>query len=175
MKQSTKQLPNGRKLLVIHGDQFDVISQHHRWLAFLGDIGYRLLLAISTRLMRLQEKLGSNPRSLSAWLKYKIKRAVNFISKFEVTVAAACAERDLDGVVCGHVHHAESRRIENIEYLNCGDWVESCTALLEDASGAISIYRHQDADANIVKLDLRQEIEVSKSTNAVSDQEHAIG
>lgn len=166
---------DGRKLLVIHGDQFDVISQHHKWLAIVGDFAYGLLLAISTRLMRLQEKLRLNPWSLSAWLKYKVKQAVSFISRFEETVSKACSERELDGVVCGHVHHAENREINNIEYYNCGDWVESCTALLEDTSGRISIYRHEDAVANIMSLDLNRDQSPENVRDSESDNGKAVG
>lgn len=130
---------DGRKLLVVHGDEYDVITRYHRWIAFLGDMGYNFLLEVNRVNNWLRERLGYGRWSLSAWVKHRVKRAVNFICEFEDAVAQDCEKEGFDGVVCGHIHHAEIRRIGAIEYLNCGDWVESCTALLEDEHGNIEL------------------------------------
>ncbi len=131
--------PNGERYLVVHGDEYDVITRYHRWIAWLGDIGYNLLLEVNRFNNWIREHLGFGRWSLSAWVKHKVKRAVNFISEFEDAVAQDCEKEGFDGVVCGHIHHAEIRQIGNIRYMNCGDWVESCTALVEDEQGHIEV------------------------------------
>ncbi|GIZ12025.1 UDP-2,3-diacylglucosamine hydrolase [Pseudomonas sp. NCCP-436] len=140
---------DGRRLWVIHGDQFDVITRYHRWLAFLGDTAYGVTLTLNRWLNYWRRRWGYGYWSLSAYLKHRVKRAVSFIGEFEQAIAHECVRRSLQGVVCGHIHHAEIRRLGNIEYLNCGDWVESCTALIEHSDGRIELYRAQsDGDAN---------------------------
>lgn len=139
---------DGRRFLVIHGDEYDVITRYHRWIAFLGDVGYNLLLSVNRVNNYFRERLGFGRWSLSAWVKHRVKRAVNFISDFEGAVAYACEREGFQGVICGHIHHAEMRRVGNIEYLNCGDWVESCTALAEDDEGKIHLlYWHEEVAA----------------------------
>lgn len=133
--QAVHEAADGRRLLVVHGDQFDVITRYHRWLAFLGDIGYRLLLRLNRILNAVRARCGYGYWSLSAWIKRRVKRAVNHVSDFEEAVAHQCRRRKLDGVVCGHIHHAEITDYDGVTYMNCGDWVESCTALVEDAAG----------------------------------------
>lgn len=140
---------DGRRLLVIHGDEYDVITRYHRWIAGLGDLGYTFLLELNRLNNAIRERLGFGRWSLSAWVKSRVKRAVSFISEFEVALARECRQRGYDGVVCGHIHHAEMRTIDAVEYLNCGDWVESCTALAEDASGRISILRWHELLASV--------------------------
>ncbi len=128
-----------RTMLVVHGDEFDVITRYHRWIAWLGDLGYQLLMEVNRINNAIRERLGFGRWSLSAWVKHRVKRAVNFISEFELAVARECEREGFDGVVCGHIHHAEIRDIGPVRYLNCGDWVESCTALVEEADGHIRI------------------------------------
>lgn len=132
---------DGRRLLVLHGDQFDVITRYHRWLAFLGDSAYEFTLTLNRWLNHWRQRWGYGYWSLSAWLKHKVKGAVSYISEFEEALAHECTKRGFHGVVCGHIHHAEIRAVGAIEYLNCGDWVESCTALIEHADGRIELYR----------------------------------
>jgi UDP-2,3-diacylglucosamine pyrophosphatase LpxH len=128
-----------RRLLVVHGDEFDVVTRYHRWVAFLGDIGYTLLLGLNRYFNALRSRLGYGYWSLSAWIKHRVKRAVSFISEFEDAIAHQCRKRGFDGVVCGHIHHAEIRDLDGTTYMNCGDWVESCTALVEDEHGRFHI------------------------------------
>ena len=143
-----------KRLLVIHGDQFDVVTRYHKWLAVWGDVGYCMLLVINRWVNHARRRFGFGYFSLSAWVKYRVKQAVNFIGQFEDSVAYHCRQREFDGVVCGHIHHAEIRDINGIEYLNCGDWVESCTAIVEDQDGQFSIVRwaEEPTSDNIVNL-----------------------
>lgn len=138
---------DGRRLWVTHGDQFDVITRYHRWLAVAGDSIYHATMTASRWLNRGRALMGLPYWSLSAYAKHRVKAAVNIISSFESSVAHECRRRKLDGVVCGHIHHAEIRPLDGITYHNCGDWVESCTALAEDFNGRIRILRWSAAAA----------------------------
>jgi UDP-2,3-diacylglucosamine pyrophosphatase LpxH len=133
------QTADGKRLLVIHGDEFDVVVRYAKWLAVLGDGAYTLLLVINNRFNRIRERLGRPYWSLSAYLKLKVKNAVQYIAEFETALARAAAEEGVDGVVCGHIHHAEMREIEGVLYCNDGDWVESCTALVEHHDGRLEL------------------------------------
>lgn len=130
---------DGRRFLVTHGDEFDGVVLYARWLAFLGDAGYSVLLKLNVWFNVVRRKLGLPYWSLSAYIKHRVKNAVAFISQFEEVVAHAARERGVDGVVCGHIHCAEIRDFDGIVYMNDGDWVESCTALVEHADGRIEI------------------------------------
>ena len=130
---------DGRRLLVIHGDQFDNVVLYQRWLAFLGDHAYTLLLKSNRSVNWVRRKFGLPYWSLAAHMKKRVKNAVAFISRFEEVVAHAASDRHVDGVVCGHIHSAEIRDIGSVAYYNDGDWVESCTALVEEADGRFHI------------------------------------
>lgn len=130
---------DGRKLLVIHGDDFDGIVKYAKWLAHLGDTAYNLALSLNHWFNLLRRRLGYPYWSLSAYLKSMVKDAVQYIDNFERALAEEARRRKLDGVVCGHIHRAEIRHIEDILYCNSGDWVESCTALVEDERGRLQI------------------------------------
>jgi UDP-2,3-diacylglucosamine pyrophosphatase LpxH len=130
---------DGKRYLVTHGDEFDGVVQHARWLALLGDWAYRALLAANTSLNRLRHRLGFGYWSFSAFVKVKVKKALQFIENFEVAVADEARRRGVDGVICGHIHKAEIRDIDGITYINDGDWVESCTAAVEHHDGRIEI------------------------------------
>jgi UDP-2,3-diacylglucosamine pyrophosphatase LpxH len=137
--EAVHETADGRKLLVIHGDAFDGIVRYARWLAFLGDHAYSLALWTNGWFNRARRALGLPYWSLSAWLKHKVKNAVKYIGDFETALAHEARRRGLDGVVCGHIHKAEIREIEGVAYMNDGDWVESCTALVEDFDGSFRI------------------------------------
>ena len=130
---------DGRRFLVTHGDEFDAVVQHARWLALLGDWAYRALLASNTLINRARRRLGFGYWSFSAFAKTRVKKALQFIENFEQAVAAEARRRGVDGVICGHIHKAEMRIIDGIEYINDGDWVESCTALVEHDDGRLEI------------------------------------
>ncbi len=122
----------GEQLWIVHGDAYDGVTRHHKWVALLGDAGYNFLIA-SNRWFNALRKLFKLPYwSLSRAIKHKVKSAVSFIFEFERTVVKEALKRGMDGVVCGHIHHAEKKLLNGIMYYNCGDWVESCTALAED-------------------------------------------
>jgi UDP-2,3-diacylglucosamine pyrophosphatase LpxH len=132
---------SGLRLLVIHGDQFDGVIACAKWLAHLGDWAYCTALRLNDGLGFGRRHLGLPYWSLAAFLKKTVKNAVEYISRFEAAVARAAEARGVDGVVCGHIHQAEMRMIGDVLYLNDGDWVESCTALVEDARGNLEILR----------------------------------
>lgn len=131
----------GDRLLVLHGDEFDGVVRHARWVSVLGASMYQGTLRLNRWLNRVRRWLGLPYWSLSAYLKYKTKRAVQFIADFEQAVARSAHEAGVDGVVCGHIHHAELRTIGGVLYANTGDWVESCTALAEHDDGQLEILR----------------------------------
>jgi len=130
---------DGRRLWVTHGDHFDGIIQCAKWLAYVGDWAYELTLRINHHFNSLRGRLGLPYWSLSKFLKLKVKRAVSYVSDFEAAVAREARHRGLQGVVCGHIHHAEMRTIEGVLYCNDGDWVESLTALVEHGDGRLEI------------------------------------
>ncbi len=130
---------DGRKFWVTHGDLFDGVIQHAKWLAHLGDTLYEFTLKLNRHLNSLRARMGLPYWSLSKYLKLKVKRAVSFIGEFEQALAREARKRGVQGVVCGHIHHAELRDIDGITYANDGDWVESLTALVEHADGHLEI------------------------------------
>lgn len=130
---------DGRRLWVTHGDLFDGVIQCAKWLAYVGDWFYELTLRLNRHFNSLRGGLGLEYWSLSKYLKQKVKRAVSYVGDFESALAKEAKKRGADGVVCGHIHHAELRTIDGIVYANDGDWVESLTALVEHADGRLEI------------------------------------
>ncbi len=135
---------DGRKLWVTHGDLFDGVIQCAKWLAYTGDMAYEFTLKLNRWFNRARAHLGLPYWSLSRYLKLKVKRAVSYVSDFEIAVAREARKRGVHGVVCGHIHHAEIREIDGILYCNDGDWVESLTALVEHADGRLEIIDRGD-------------------------------
>jgi UDP-2,3-diacylglucosamine pyrophosphatase LpxH len=130
---------DGRRYLVIHGDLFDVIIRHARWLALLGDKAYDLAIFLNTYFNAIRRLFGLPYWSLSQWIKLKVKNAVNFIGESERTLAGEARRHGVDGVICGHIHHATIRNDNGLVYVNCGDWVESCTGVVEHFDGRLEI------------------------------------
>jgi UDP-2,3-diacylglucosamine pyrophosphatase LpxH len=130
---------DGRRLLVLHGDEFDSVVRYAKFLAYLGDGAYTAALTANRWFNSVRRRLGYPYWSLSQWLKRQVKEAVKAIDRFETAVAGEAKRRGFDGVVCGHIHHAEMRRVNGVEYLNDGDWVESCTALVEHHDGRLEL------------------------------------
>jgi UDP-2,3-diacylglucosamine pyrophosphatase LpxH len=135
---------DGRRLLVMHGDEFDSVVKCSRWLAVLGSRAYDLLLRLNRWVNGFRRTFGFPYWSLAAYLKHRVKEAVNFISSFEMAVAREARKRGADGVVCGHIHRAEIAELDGVLYLNDGDWVESCTALVERFDGTLEILHWGD-------------------------------
>jgi UDP-2,3-diacylglucosamine pyrophosphatase LpxH len=148
---------DGRKLLVQHGDQYDAVVKNMPGLALAGDFAYEALLKLSARVGKVQERFNLAPEfSISAFLKTAVKSAVQYLSGFDDAVYYQCRKRGLNGVVCGHTHHAEVRQIRNgVMSYNCGDWVESCSALAQDAHGHIRIVHALPDRPKIVPIELR--------------------
>jgi UDP-2,3-diacylglucosamine pyrophosphatase LpxH len=128
---------DGRRYLVMHGDEFDMVVRYARWLAIIGDRSYEFAVWCNRPLNFVRRRLGLGFWSLSNYLKLRVKSAVNFIGEFEQAVAAEAKRRAADGVICGHIHHMTDRMIDGVRYVNCGDWVESCTAIAEDHDGTL--------------------------------------
>ena len=126
---------DGRHYLVTHGDLFDGITRITPWLSFLGDRLYDFVLNLNSRFNWIRHRLGFGYWSLSRYLKYRVKKAVDFVFQFEVNLATYCRKKGYDGVICGHIHHAEIKEINGVTYMNDGDWVESMTALVEHHDG----------------------------------------
>jgi UDP-2,3-diacylglucosamine pyrophosphatase LpxH len=139
VRESEHITADGRRLLVIHGDEFDSVVRYAKFLALLGDWAYTTALAVNRWFNAVRRRLGYPYWSLSAWLKRQVKEAVKAIDRFEFALAAEAQNRGFDGVVCGHIHHAEMRMIQGVQYLNTGDWVESCTALVEHHDGHLEL------------------------------------
>ena len=136
---------DGKRLLLIHGDQFDQVTRHHRWVAILGDAAYDFLVRINEWLSWLRRTFRiSGYWSLAGYAKRKVKSAVTFIFDFEESVIHAVKNRNLDGVVCGHIHSATIKDIDGLLYINCGDWVDSCTAIIEHIDGRLELIEWVD-------------------------------
>jgi len=137
--EATHLTADGKRLLITHGDLFDGVIEHAKWLALLGDQLYTLILAMNHWFNRARARLGFGYWSLSQYLKHRVKNAVSFIANYELVLINEARRRGFDGVVCGHIHKAEIRMIDGILYCNDGDWVESLTALVEDHAGRLQI------------------------------------
>ena len=133
------EMADGRRFLVLHGDQFDAVVRYAKWLAFLGDWAYNAALTLNVWFNVVRRKLGLPYWSLSAYLKQTVKNAVEYVGRYESAVAEEARRRNVDGVICGHIHKAEIRDFDGVTYCNDGDWVESCTALAEHADGTLEI------------------------------------
>lgn len=127
----------GKRLVVIHGHQADLIVLNVPWLAVVGSVGYELMSQLNSLVDWARLLMGLQPWSLAGYIKAKVKRACVHIERFEVAMSEIAKSYGADGVVCGHIHSASSRNIAGIDYLNCGDWTESCTAIVEDSDGNI--------------------------------------
>ncbi len=131
---------DGRRFLLIHGDDFDQVTRYHRWVAVLGDVAYNLLVRINGWLSRLRRLLGiPGYWSLAGYAKRRVKTALRFIFDFEDSVMRHVRERGLDGVICGHIHWAALKEMDGLIYANCGDWVDSCTAIVEHEDGRLEM------------------------------------
>ena len=164
---------DGKHYLVTHGDLFDGITRLAPWIAFLGDRAYDVVLTVNNKFNWIRRRMGFGYFSLSKYLKYKVKKAVDFVFKFEENLANYCKKRGFDGVICGHIHHAEIKEINGVMYMNDGDWVESCTALVEHHDGRWEIVtwtQEKDNVANDISSSTPQRSARStrKNRNAVS-------
>ena len=148
LNQAVHKTADGRRFLVTHGDQYDAVIQCAKWLAKLGSWAYDLSVIVNTWLNFLRRELGYPYWSFSAYLKGRVKNALEFIDGFRLAVTQEARRKGLDGVICGHIHHPEQVMIDGILYINDGDWVESCTALVEHFDGRLELVRwaHKKAE-----------------------------
>jgi UDP-2,3-diacylglucosamine pyrophosphatase LpxH len=138
---------SGERILIIHGHELDTVVQNVKWLAFAGDLGYQFLLSLNPLINFVRRRFGRGYWSLSAYAKRRVKDAVSFIGRFEAAVAHYAERHQVNAVLCGHIHSAAIREFGNVTYYNCGDWVESCTALVEDEAGVVSMVNYQPFSA----------------------------
>jgi UDP-2,3-diacylglucosamine pyrophosphatase LpxH len=139
VEQTVHTSATGKRFLVTHGDLFDIVIKHARWIAHLGDKAYDFAIFANTLFNKFRRLFNLSYWSLSKWAKSKVKNAVNFIGEFEQVLIHEAKRSNVDGVICGHIHHAALREENGFTYMNCGDWVESCTALVEHADGRFEI------------------------------------
>lgn len=132
---------DGKRFLVIHGDQFDTVVHNVRWLAYLGDYAYDAAMFTNRVISRMRSLLGLEYWSFSSWAKLRVKKAVSFIGSFQTVLVQEARRFEADGVICGHIHHAAIETFGDVEYINTGDWVESCTAVVEHFDGRMEILR----------------------------------
>ena len=135
---------DNKKLLILHGDKFDAIIRVAPWLAHLGDYAYDFALWTNVTLNKIRKRLGYKYWSLSKFLKLKVKKAVSYINRYEEVVANYAYKKNMDGVVCGHIHHASDKIIGDVHYYNDGDWVENCSALVEHFDGKLELIYWKD-------------------------------
>ena len=147
MRNAIHEAADGKRYLVLHGDEFDVVVRNARFIAHLGDWAYDMAIALNIWIARARRMLGLPYWSFSAWAKLQVKRAVNFIGEFQRVVADEARRNHVDGVICGHIHHAVIEDIDGVTYINTGDWVESCTAVVEHFDGRMELIRWQDVAA----------------------------
>ena len=140
----THTLATGQKIFCLHGDLFDVITRYHKWLAVVGDVGYEALLWLNRIQNIIRQKCGFNQWSLSAFIKYKVKEAVSFIGDYEETVIKEAKKFEVDGILCGHIHHPELYVKDEIIYANTGDWVETCSGIVEHDNGQLEMFKWID-------------------------------
>ncbi len=137
---------DGQRYLLLHGDAFDQVTRHHRWVAKLGDVSYNLLVRLNIYLSWLRRQLGRPGHwSLAGYAKRKIKKALEFIFDFEASVTHHAHARGFDGVICGHIHWAAIKEVAGLRYVNCGDWVDSCTAIVEHHDGRLELIQWHEA------------------------------
>lgn len=139
---------DGKRYLLVHGDEYDQVTRYHKWVAILGDVSYNLLVRINIGLSWMRRQLGiSGYWSLAGYAKRKVKTALQFIFDFEENVVHGAKTRGLDGVICGHIHWAAIRDLHGLTYVNCGDWVDSCTGIVEHLDGRLELISWTETSA----------------------------
>nr|WP_237759727.1 hypothetical protein [Sulfuricella sp. T08] len=151
---------DAKRYLLLHGDEFDHVTRYHKWVAMLGDISYNFLVRLNVWLSWVRRRLRRPGYwSLAGYAKRKVKTAISFIFDFENSVIHHVRERELDGVICGHIHWAAVKEVDGVSYLNCGDWVDSCTAIVEHLDGRLELIIW---DGNLVKTQSNQQLDGEK-------------
>jgi UDP-2,3-diacylglucosamine pyrophosphatase LpxH len=159
---------NGKKFFVTHGDIFDSVTTNFRWIAYLGDIGYTFLLWLNRKVNLYRQKKGLPYFSLSQYVKSKVKTAVSYIDQYETELTKMAKVKGCDGIICGHIHKAEIREINGIQYLNSGDWVESLSALAEDQLGNWQLIYYNEIDFSVQHPVRAEIIQMHSEANSVA-------
>jgi UDP-2,3-diacylglucosamine pyrophosphatase LpxH len=158
---------DGRRYLLLHGDEFDQVTRYHRWLAVLGDHAYAFAVRLNILLSWARRRLGiAGYWSLAGYAKRRVKKALNFIWDFEASVARHARERGMNGVICGHIHAAAIREVDGIRYLNCGDWVDSCTGIVEHLDGSMELVHWAQGPASPARREPERSAESATSRPA---------
>src|SRR5438034_4075374 len=152
-KHAIHRLVDGRRMLVIHGDELDSVVQNVKWLAFAGDLGYQFFLSLNPAINLVRRRFGLGYWSLSAFAKQRVKDAVSFIGRFEEEIVRYAKKFSVDAVLCGHIHSAAIRQFGGVTYYNCGDWVESCSALIECEDGKVELVNYHPFSAALTTFD----------------------
>ena len=147
LRSDVHECVDGRRLLVVHGDEFDLVVTHSRLLSMVGSAAYEWLLHVNRLYNRYRTFRGKPYWSLSQYVKLKVKSACTYVSRFEEALIQEAQRREVDGVVCGHIHKPAIEEMGGVRYLNCGDWVENCTALIERHDGAIELIEARESVA----------------------------
>jgi len=142
---------SGKQFLIVHGDEYDTIAKCHKWLAKLGSDGYDFLIQVNRYVRIIRRWLGiQSTFSLAAFVKFKVKNVVQFISDYEESIVSTLRDQGLDGVICGHIHHAEIKEIDGFLYINTGDFVESCTAIVEHINGTLELVKWHKTEFSVI-------------------------
>jgi UDP-2,3-diacylglucosamine pyrophosphatase LpxH len=165
-KNAIHETADGRRLLIMHGHELDTVVQNMGWLAHLGDIGYVFLMRCNGIVNLIRHLAGLGHWSLSAYVKAEVKNVVSFIGKFEESIVRYAKDYKVDGVLCGHIHTASVRKIDGTAYYNCGDWVESCTAMVEHFDGRMELL-HFDQSVEPAKNSQRESLQ-DQETSALT-------
>ena len=165
-KHAVHRLADGRRMLIIHGHELDTVVQNVKWLAFAGDVGYQFLLSLNPFINFVRRRFGLGYWSLSAYAKKRVKDAVSFIGRFEEEIVRYAKKFSVDAVLCGHIHSAAVRQLGDVTYYNCGDWVESCSALIERDDGIVEMVNYHPFSATRTAL--------KRITAPVSQQEPSL-
>ena len=166
VNEAVHEAADGKRYIVLHGDHFDLVVRHAPWLAHIGDGAYSFALQLNGALNGIRRRLGFTYWSLSAWAKLKVKKAVNHIGRFEELLSLEARRHACDGVICGHIHHAVIQDLDGVRYMNTGDWVESCTALVEHEDGRFELIRWSEELARVHALEtaartMRRQVQAS--------------
>lgn len=160
-RQALHETAEGKRILILHGDEFDSVVQHNRWLALLGDAAYGYLIYLNRMLNAGRRIFGMPYWSLSGYVKGRVKNAVNYICSFEEAVVHYAKQQKVDGVICGHIHQPAIKNLQGIQYYNTGDWIENCTALVEQEDGQICLINWMKQWPDLAKIANTEEEEPS--------------
>lgn len=175
VKEHIHTAADGRRYLLIHGDEFDQVTLHHKWVAILGDMSYNLLVSLNIYLSWMRRTLKiSGYWSLAGYAKRQVKTAVNFIFDFEDSVLRHAKERELDGAICGHIHWPMIKQLDGLTYINCGDWVDSCTAIVEHFDGRMELIHWKGSLAVVQKSSSEKTVQYCEKAMEESSQENEV-